>query len=190
MVPAEKITRRTYSTIDGYGAAELALVDVEVGADTLVGAEGEALSSIEKALAFGTLALSAEALGAIEMAIDLTLEYLKTRKQFGVPIGKFQALQHRMADMMTEREQIRSALINAAGAMENNDRDWHVSALKNLVGRSGRMIAEESIQMHGGIGMTWEYGVGHYAKRIIMLDHLLGDSDHHLERLIKLGRAA
>jgi alkylation response protein AidB-like acyl-CoA dehydrogenase len=95
-----------------------------------------------------------------------------------------------MADMMTEREQIRSAVINAAGNLETPERDWNISALKNLIGRSGRMIAEESIQMHGGIAMTWEYAVGHYAKRIIMIDHLFGDVDHHMEQIIKMGRAA
>ena len=187
LVPADQTVRRDYSTVDGYRAAEIALKDVSVGSQALIGAEGEAFSTIQKINAWGALAVSAEALGAIEVAIDMTLDYLKTRKQFGVVIGKFQALQHRMADMMGEREQIRSALINAAGHMESEDRDWHVSALKNLVGRSGRMIAEEAIQMHGGIGMTWEYAVGHYAKRIVMIDHLFGDEDHHLEQIIRLG---
>ena len=124
------------------------------------------------------------------MAIETTLEYLKTRKQFGVPIGKFQALQHRMADMMIEREQIRSAVVNASGHLHSDERDWNLSALKNLVGRSGRKIAEEAIQMHGGMAMTWEYAVGHFSKRIIMIDHLFGDEDHHLQRIIQLGKAA
>lgn len=192
LVPADAdgIHRRGYPTIDGYRAAEITLKDVAVSADALVGKEGDALATIGKVHAMGTLAVSAEALGAIEVAIDLTLDYLKTRKQFGVPIGKFQALQHRMADMMTEREQIRSALINAAGHMEADERDWHISALKNLVGRSGRKIAEEAIQMHGGIAMTWEYAAGHYSKRIIMIDHLFGDEDHHLAQIIKMGKAA
>ncbi|MEE9375981.1 MAG: acyl-CoA dehydrogenase [Rhizobiaceae bacterium] len=192
LVPANTggVHVRGYSTIDGYRAAEIALKDVSISTDALIGVEGEGLAAIEKATANGTLAVSAEALGAIEMGIEMTLEYLKTRKQFGVPIGKFQALQHRMADIMGEREQIRSALINAAGYLETGERDWHISALKNLVGRSGRMIAEETIQMHGGIAMTWEYAVGHFAKRIIMIDHLFGDVDHHLAQIIKLGRAA
>ena len=143
----------------------------------------------QASFAYGTLAVSAEALGAIDVAIDMTLEYLKTRKQFGVVIGKFQALQHRMADMMTEREMIRSNVINAAGHLESDDRDWHISAVKQLIGRSGRMIAEEAIQMHGGIAMTWEYAAGHYSKRIVMIDHLFGDVDHHTERLIEMGKA-
>jgi alkylation response protein AidB-like acyl-CoA dehydrogenase len=192
LVPAntDGIHVRSYPTVDGYRAAEIALKDVGVSKDALIGEEGQALAIIREVIAKGTMAVSAEALGAIEMAIDMTLDYLKTRKQFGVPIGKFQALQHRMADMMTEREQIRSAVINAAGNLETPERDWNISALKNLIGRSGRMIAEESIQMHGGIAMTWEYAVGHYAKRIIMIDHLFGDVDHHMEQIIKMGRAA
>lgn len=189
-VKTSGVNRRSYPTVDGYRAADIALTDVALSADALIGTEGQGLSIINEAVAKGTLAVCAEALGAIDVAIDMTLDYLKTRKQFGVPIGKFQALQHRMADMMTEREQIRSAVINAAGHLESDERDWHISALKNLVGRSGRMIAEEAIQMHGGIAMTWEYAVGHYAKRIVMIDHLFGDVDHHLERIIKLGRAA
>jgi len=112
------------------------LKDVGVSSAAMIGPEGQGMALIAKANALGTLAVSAEALGAIEVAIELTLEYLKTRKQFGVPIGKFQALQHRMADMMGEREQIRSALINAAGhleTLETDARDWHISALKNLI---------------------------------------------------------
>ncbi|MEL6752076.1 MAG: acyl-CoA dehydrogenase family protein, partial [Pseudomonadota bacterium] len=179
---------RGYGTIDGYRAAEIALKDVV--ATDMIGAEGDGLAAVEAAYRAATLAVCAEAMGAIEVAIDMTLDYLKTRKQFGIVIGKFQALQHRMADMMTEREQIRSALINAAGHLETDEAAWHISALKNLVGRSGRMIAEEAIQMHGGIAMTWEYAVGHYAKRIIMIDHLFGDCDHHLEQIIKMDRAA
>lgn len=189
-VDADGVHVRGYPTIDGYRAAEIALKDVAVPADALIGGEGEAFAIIQDIQARGTLAVCAEALGAIEVGIDLTLDYLKTRKQFGVPIGKFQALQHRMADMMTEREQIRSAVINAAGSLGEDDRDWNISALKNLVGRSGRVIAEEVIQMHGGIAMTWEYAAGHYSKRIIMIDHMFGDVDHHLEQIIKLGKAA
>ena len=187
---ADGVHVRGYPTVDGYRAAEIALHDVHIGSDSLVGEQGNGLALLDKANAAGTLAVSAEALGAIEVAIDMTLEYLKTRKQFGVPIGKIQALQHRMADMMTEREQIRSAVINAAGHLHTDQRDWHLSCLKNLIGRSGRKIAEEAIQMHGGMAMTWEYAVGHYSKRIVMIDHLFGDEDYHLKRIMTLGSAA
>lgn len=192
LVPADAdgVHVRGYPTVDGYRAAEIALKDVKVGVSARVGDSDAAFTLIDQANAAATLAVSAEALGALEVAIDMTLEYLKTRKQFGVPIGKFQALQHRMADMMTEREQIRSALINAAGHLKTPERDWHMSCLKNLIGRSGRKIAEESIQMHGGIAMTWEYAAGHYAKRVIMIDHLFGDEDFHLQRIIQLGKAS
>ncbi len=192
LVPADTdgINRRGTSTVDGYRTAEIALSNVAVGEDAVVGDAGDAYANLQTSYLLGTLAVCAEALGAIEVAIELTLDYMKTRKQFGVPIGKFQALQHRMADMMTEREQIRSAVINAAGNLDLVDREWYISAAKNLVGRSGRLIAEETIQMHGGIAMTWEYAAGHYAKRIVMIDHMFGDVDHHLERIMKLGRVA
>ena len=183
---AEGVERRPYPTVDGYRAADVFLSDTPA---TLIADAGQGHAILETAIARATLAVGAEALGAIEVAIDLTLDYLKTRKQFGVVIGKFQALQHRMADMMIEREQLRSAIINAAGHIGGDERDFYVSAMKNLTGRAGRLIAEEAIQMHGGIAMTWEYAVGHFAKRIIMIDHLFGDTDYHLARVMKLSRA-
>jgi alkylation response protein AidB-like acyl-CoA dehydrogenase len=122
----------------------------------------------------------------------LTTEYLKTRKQFGQPIGRFQALQHRMADMLVEIEQARSAVINLAGHVDDPEpaiRDRHVAAAKNLVSRVGKLVVEEAIQMHGGIGMTMEYELGHLAKRLTMIDHRFGDGLHHLERFIALAVA-
>ena len=127
-----------------------------------------------------------------DCARDATLEYLRTRRQFGVPIGSFQALQHRMADVLLEIEQARSAVINAAAALDHPDRatrERALSAAKYTIGRIGTLVAEESIQLHGGIGMTWELPLAHYAKRLVMLDHQLGDEDHHLRRYIALGRA-
>jgi hypothetical protein len=126
----------------------------------------------------------------MDVAKDATLEYLRTRKQFGVPIGSFQALQHRMADMLVEIEQARSAVINAAAALDADrvTRERALSAAKVTIGRIGTLVAEESIQMHGGIGMTWELPLAHYAKRLVMIDHQLGDEDHHLARYIALGR--
>ncbi|MEM7300410.1 MAG: acyl-CoA dehydrogenase family protein [Pseudomonadota bacterium] len=185
---SEGISRRGFGTNDGYKAAEIMFSKVEVSQDALIGTEGEGLSILETAIGWGILAVCAEALGAMQVASDQTLDYLKTRKQFGVPIGKFQALQHRLVDMLIEIEQVRSALINAAGHMDApaNERDWHLSSLKNLVGRAGKLIGEESIQMHGGIGMTFEYSVAHFAKRLIMIDHLFGDTDHHLKKIIDL----
>jgi alkylation response protein AidB-like acyl-CoA dehydrogenase len=163
---------------------------VQVGAGALVGSEGQGFATLEHAAGWGMLAVCAEALGAMDVAKKHTLEYLQTRKQFGVPIGSFQALQHRMADLLLEVEQARSAVINAAAAIADEDRvarEKALSAAKYSIGRIGTLVAEESIQMHGGIGMTWELPLAHYAKRLVMIDHQFGDEDHHLSRYIALG---
>lgn len=192
LVPADSpgLSRRGYPLMGGGTAAEVTLSDVEVSLDAALGPIGQAFPVIERRVAFAVTALCAEALGAMESAKDLTVEYLRTRKQFGRPLGKFQALQHRMADMLVEIEQARSAVINAAGHLDRDrvTRERHVSAAKNLIGRVGRLVAEETIQMHGGIGMTQEYGLAHFAKRMVMVDHRFGDTDHHLERFIALAR--
>ena len=193
IVPANTpgLSLRGYPTIDGSHAAELTLHGAEVGVDALLGAEGEGFATLERAVGNGVLALCAEGLGAMDAAKEATLEYLRTRKQFGVLIGSFQALQHRMADLLLEIEQARSAVINAAAALSAGRvaRERALSAAKLTIGRVGTRVAEECIQMHGGIGMTWELPLAHYAKRLVMIDHQLGDEDHHLERWIALGRA-
>ncbi len=192
IVPADAkgVSVRGYPTIDGGRAAEVTLQDVQLPGDALLGAAGSGYATLEKAVGAGIVALCAEALGAMDEAKKATLEYLRTRKQFGVPIGSFQALQHRMASMLLEIEQARSAVINAAAALsaERIVRERALSAAKYSIGRIGTLVAEESIQMHGGIGMTWELPLAHYAKRLVMIDHQLGDEDHHLERYIALGR--
>ncbi|MBO6835409.1 MAG: acyl-CoA dehydrogenase family protein [Alphaproteobacteria bacterium] len=192
LVPADApgLSRRAYPVMGGGTAAEIVLRDVEVPSNAALGAIGEAFPAIERRAAYAIAALCAEALGAMESAKDLTVDYLRTRKQFGRPLGKFQALQHRMADMLVEIEQARSAVINAAGHLDRDraTRERQVSAAKNLIGRVGRLVAEETIQMHGGIGMTQEYGLAHLAKRMVMVDHRFGDTDHHLERFIALAR--
>ncbi|TQV83160.1 acyl-CoA dehydrogenase family protein [Denitrobaculum tricleocarpae] len=189
---AKGISRRGYATVDGGRAAEITLEDVAVGEDAVIGELGKAFPVIEEAIGRGILAVCAEALGAMDVAKDMTLEFLQTRKQFGVPLGKFQVLQHRMVEMCLEIEQARSATILAAGRMKEDraTREAALSAAKNLVGRSARLVAEESIQMHGGIGMTWEYALPHFAKRLTMIDHLFGDADHHLERFAALSQAS
>ena len=178
--------------IDGGRVAELTLDGIELGADALVGVEGEGYATLERAVGRGILALCAEALGAMEAAKDATLDYLRTRKQFGLPIGSFQALQHRMADLLLEIEQARSAVINAAAAIDadRTTRERALSAAKFSIGRIGALVAEETIQLHGGIGMTWELPLPHYAKRLVMIDHQFGDEDHHLQRYIALGKPA
>ena len=186
------LSARGYGLIDGGRAAELVLDKVQLGPDALLGEEGAGHALLERAAGRGILALCSEAVGAMDCARDATLEYLRTRRQFGTPIGSFQALQHRMADVLLEIEQARSAVINAAAAVDHPDRatrERALSAAKYTIGRIGVLVAEECIQLHGGIGMTWELPLAHYAKRLVMIDHQLGDEDHHLRRYIALGQA-
>ena len=140
---------------------------------------------------FSTLAVSAEGLGIMTWLKDATLEYLRTRVQFGAPIGRNQALQHRMAELLIEIEQARSAVINAAAAFGADPvaRVSVLAAAKYTIGVTATHVAEEAIQMHGGIGMTAELDLAHYAKRAIMIDHELGDADYHLGRYIALAAA-
>jgi len=191
LVPAKTpgLSVRDCTAIDGGRVAELTFDKVKLGADALLGGEGQGSATLERAIGRGLLALCAESLGAMEAAKTATLEYLRTRKQFGMLIGSFQALQHRMADVLLEIEQARSAVINAAAAIDADrlTRERALSAAKFSIGRIGARVAEESIQLHGGIGMTWELPLAHYAKRLVMIDHQLGDEDHHLQRYIALG---
>ncbi|NKJ45576.1 pimeloyl-CoA dehydrogenase small subunit [Burkholderia sp. SG-MS1] len=186
---AAGVSVRGYRKIDGGRAAEVMFDDVTLGDDAVLGVAGEGFATLEYAIGCGVLALCSEAVGAMDVAKDHTLDYLRTRKQFGVPIGSFQALQHRMADLLLEIEQARSAVINAAAALdgERRVRERALSAAKYSIGWIGALVAEECIQLHGGIGMTWELPLAHYAKRLVMIDHQLGDEDHHLERFVALG---
>ncbi len=188
---AKGLTMQGYALLAGGRAAEVTLDEVTVPASARLGAAGKASDAIEARIAAANVAQTAETLGAMETACRLTKEYLGTRKQFGRPIGTFQALAHRMADLLIEMEQARSAVILAAGHLEDDRgvRERHVSAAKNLIGRIGRLVGEESIQLHGGIAMTQEYELAHIAKRIVMADHRFGDVDHHLERFIALAAA-
>ncbi len=193
MVPSDcgGLSLQTYQTIDGGSASEVLLDAVDLPADALIGTEGQGVKILTEVLGRGVLCLAAEALGLMEVIRDITVEFLQTRKQFGLPIGKFQALQHRMAEMLLEIEQVKSAVINAADVVDTpgGARERALSAAKYTVGRVGKLVAEEAIQMHGGMGMTWEYPLGHFAKRLVMIDHELGDEDFHLSRFITLGRA-
>ncbi|MEX0285407.1 MAG: acyl-CoA dehydrogenase family protein [Paracoccaceae bacterium] len=193
VVPAGSsgLTMRGYAMLAGGRAAEVTLDNVSVSASARLGAAGAALPAIESAVAAANVALVAETMGAMQSATELTKDYLMTRKQFGRPIGTFQALAHRMADLLIELEQARSAVINAAGHLEADTRmrDVQIASARNLIGRVGRLVAEESIQMHGGIAMTQEYELAHIAKRITMADHRFGDTDYHLERFIALSAA-
>ena len=185
---APGLTRRSYPLTGGGHAAEITLEETP---GTLLGIEGEAYAALITAHARAACAISAEAVGLMDAIRTLTTDYLKTRKQFGQPIGKFQALQHRMADMLIEIEQARSAVINLAGHLEAEPevRDIHVAATKTLIGQVARLVVEESIQMHGGIGMTQEYALAHLASRLTMVDHRFGDTLYHMDRFIALAVA-
>lgn len=188
---APGVTIRGTPTMDGGRVADVTFANVQLSEAALLGEEGKGYATLERAVGRGILALCAEAVGAMEAAKEATLDYLRTRKQFGVPIGSFQALQHRMADLLLEIEQARSTVINAAAALDADrvTRERALSAAKMSIGRIGTLVAEECIQLHGGIGMTWELPMAHFAKRLVLIDHQLGDEDHHLERYIALGRA-
>jgi alkylation response protein AidB-like acyl-CoA dehydrogenase len=167
-----------YAIMDGAGAAEVVFENAPA---KLVLADAGA--AIEDAVNAGIVALCSEAVGAMDVLHKMTVEYLGQRKQFGRPIGTFQVLQHRAVDMLTEIEQSRSIVIKAAAELGGPQASRYASMAKNLIGRAGRLVAEEAIQMHGGIAMTWEYPGSHYAKRIIMIDAQLGDTDYHLMRV-------
>lgn len=178
---------REYPTYDGMRAAEISLEDVHVSSDSLIGVADKGLPLVELTIDRAVAALCAEAVGIMDALYRLTLEYLKTRQQFGVPIGRFQALQHRMVDMFMHCEQARSMALLAAVKVDDPDpveRRRAVSAAKELIGRKGREVAQEAIQLHGGIGMTDELIVGHYVKRLTAIGMQYGDADHHRERFV------
>ncbi|HEY4863573.1 MAG TPA: acyl-CoA dehydrogenase family protein [Xanthobacteraceae bacterium] len=187
---AKGVSIRGYPTIDGLHAAEVTLAGVKVGAEDVIGEPGKALPIIERVVDEAMAALSAEAVGAMTVMHEVTTDYLKTRKQFGVPIGHFQVLQHAAVDMLMAMEQARSmAMLAAMMAAEPNAVERHksIAAAKVQIGRSGRFVGKTATQLHGGIGMTMEYKVGHYFKRAMAIDVLFGDADHHLAMLAKMG---
>ncbi|AEE66109.1 acyl-CoA dehydrogenase [Bordetella pertussis] len=179
-------------TMDGQRAASVRLADVRLPASALLGAPGAGLAALQAGLDWGIAALCAEAAGAMERLIELTAEYLRTRKQFGVPLASFQALQHRMADMLVQKELALSMAYVAAQALDEADaaaRQRKLSAAKVVVARAGRYVGEQAIQLHGGMGMTDEMAPGDYFKRLAMIDPLLGGTDHHLDRYAALLQA-
>ena len=175
-------TKRGY---DGVPVSEVALAGVAVGADALLGAAGSGEETLAAVFEEATAALVAEGVGAMAETFDVTVEYLKTRQQFGVAIGSFQALQHRAVEMLMQLELSRSMAILAALSLqiEPGQRSRNISAAKALIGKSGRIVGQEAVQMHGAIGITAEYKVGHAFKRLTEIDALLGDRDYHLARL-------
>jgi alkylation response protein AidB-like acyl-CoA dehydrogenase len=192
VVPRKSVglTVRGSSTIDGLRSAEVALAGVKLGADAVLGPLGGAYPAIERAVDAATAAICAEAVGAMAVLIESTLDYLKTRQQFGAPIGRNQALQHRMVDAQIAYEQAKSMACLAAMMADSDDataRRRAVSAAKVQIGRAGKFIGQQAVQLHGGIAMTDEYKVGHYFKRLTMIGSQFGDADHHLGLFAALG---
>lgn len=192
LVPGSAMAPQTYQLIDGGRGGDIHLAGIVVPDSAMLGGEGEGFAIADRAIDAGIVALCWEAVGIMMAVRDRTIDYLRTRIQFGKPIGKFQALQHRMATVALEIEQARSAAINAAAAL-NADygpaRSRVIAAAKHTIGKAGALVTEEAIQMHGGIGMTWEFPLSHFAKRLILIDHQLGDEDFHLQRYLALAAA-
>jgi alkylation response protein AidB-like acyl-CoA dehydrogenase len=171
-------------------AADVTLAGVKVRPEAVLAGPETGLKVLERVVDEAIAALSAEAVGAMAGLTELTVEYLKTRKQFDRPIGSFQVLQHRAVDMLTATEQARSMAYYAtmmAAEPDAGERRRAMAAAKVQIGRSARLVGESAIQLHGGIGMTMEYKAGHYFKRLTMIDLAFGDADHHLRQLARLG---
>ena len=187
---ASGIAKKGYPTQDGLHAADISFTGVEVGADAVIGDPDNGLPLVERVVDEARTALCAEAVGAMDESLKTTVEYLKTRKQFGVPIGSFQTLQHRAADMFVAVEQARSMSMFATMASEFDDateRATAVAAAKVQIGKSAKFIGQQSIQLHGGIGMTQEARIGHYFKRLTMIENTFGDTDYHMRRVSEAG---
>ncbi len=192
LVPANAkgVTVKGYPTQDGMRAADIRFEGVEVGADAAIGDPENGLPLIERVVDEARIAMCAEAVGAMDESLKSTVEYLKTRKQFGVAIGQFQTLQHRAADMFVALEQARSMSIFATMASDFEDakeRAKAVAAAKVQIGKSLKFVGQQAIQLHGGVGMTMELKIGHYFKRLTMIESTFGDTDYHLRRVSEAG---
>ena len=182
---AKGLSRRDYPTVDGQRASELILDNVELDVASRLGEEGQGLNILQQAIDFATLAIGSEAVGCMEVLYKDTVEYCKNREQFGQPIGKFQVLQHRMVDMFMEHEQSKSLMFMAAMRWDEGygaEAQKAVSAFKVQVGKSGKFVGQSAVQLHGGMGMTDELNIGHYFKRLTIIDTMFGNVDHHLKR--------
>ncbi|OYO27960.1 acyl-CoA dehydrogenase family protein [Janthinobacterium sp. PC23-8] len=184
---APGVSVRDYRTIDGQRAATATLMQVVLDASALIGTAGQGWEVLDAAADYGATLLCAEAVGAMDAIFAATLEYVKTRQQFGAPIGKFQALQHRMADMFIHLEQARSMAMLAAARVDSPDaaeRRRIVSAAKARVGQAATFVGQQAVQLHGGMGVTNELPAAHHFKRLTMIGLTLGDAEHHVERFI------
>jgi pimeloyl-CoA dehydrogenase small subunit len=183
---ADGVSVRGYPTQDGARAAEVTFDNVKVDANDVFGDPENGLPLVRRVVDAGIAALAAESVGVMSAMHALTVDYLKVRKQFGVSIGQFQVLQHAAVDMFVAIEQARSIALYATMVADSDDEDERSRAMhaaKAEIGRGGRLCGENAIQLHGGVGMTMEYAVGHYFKRMTMIDTTFGDGDHHLHLL-------
>lgn len=185
---ADGVTVEGKRGYDGVPVATVAFSGVNIPKDALIGSPGQGEDILSRVFEEATAALVAEAVGAMAETFDVTVDYLKTRQQFGVAIGSFQALQHRAVEMLMQLELSRSMAILAALSLDidADQRSRNISAAKAQIGKSGRIIGQEAVQMHGAIGITAEYKVGHAFKRLTAIDALLGDRDWHLARLVEM----
>ena len=182
---ADGVSVQSYPTVDGHQAAEINLDNVEVSGDAVLGDVGKGYATLEATISEATLAICAEAVGIMRSLTDKTVEYSKSRVQFGVPISSFQALQHRMVDMLTACEQSYSLLIWAtmANADGNDDAKRAVNAIKYQIGTAGKLVGEEAVQIHGAMGVTWDLDVAHLFKRLTTIGQMFGNADWHLDKL-------
>lgn len=182
---ADGVSRRAYPTIDGHQAAEIRLANVRVDATALLGDAGRGFEPLASVIDEATLAICAEAVGIMQVLTDKTVDFAKNRVQFGVPIGTFQALQHRMVDMLTASEQSYSLLLWATMANSDHTEEAKraISAIKYQVGTAGTKVGQEAVQLHGGMGVSWELDIGHYFKRLTAISQMLGNADWHLDKL-------
>ena len=178
------VSINSFSTVDGQSCAEVSFENVQLNDDSIIAFGDEAVDLVKNTINLATLCICAEAVGCMQSCYTKTLEYTKGREQFGQPISSFQVLQHRMVDMYIESELAKSLLIKASLEVNNNSDEMykHVSALKSYVGKSGKFSAQEAVQLHGGMGVSEEMMIGHYLKKMITIDALFGNSDHHLQK--------
>ena len=187
---AAGLSCRRFATQDGRRAADISLSSVKVAKEDVLGDPAKGLPALERTVDEAIAFLAAEAVGAMEVLHEATVEYLKTRKQFGVAIGSFQVLQHRSVAMFTALEQARSIALYGsmmAGEDDARERRRAMHAVKVQIGKSARLIGQDAVQLHGGIGMTNEYKASHYFKRLTMIDLAFGNADHHLRELARMG---
>ena len=184
------VSIRGYATQDGRRAADISFSSVKVGKDAVLGDPAKGLAALERTVDEAIAFLAAEAVGAMEVLHETTLDYAKTRKQFGVAIGSFQVIQHRLVDMFTALEQARSIALYGTMMSADDDateRRRATHAVKIQVGKSARLVGQDAIQLHGGIGMTNEYKASHYFKRLTMIELAFGNTEHHLRELARMG---